>query len=154
MPKNNVDKKHSRWDSPNNKKLIDSAPIIYRSISAKQQPARGTTCIVAPVGKRAAFFGTEGRKFADFTDGLEHTIVVVEAAPERAVTWTKPDDLTVDEDDPAAGLFGSREGGVLAGFGDGTVQFIPQAAGKDVLKALFTINGGETIPAGFGVHEK
>jgi len=86
---------------------------------------------------------------ADFTDGLSNTILVVEAAPERAVEWTRPDDLVIDLSDPAAGLFGTREGGVLAGFADGAVKFIPQSTGKDVLHALFTINGGETVPANF-----
>jgi hypothetical protein len=141
------------WDSAHNKFFVNMMPNVYGSPGGKNL-ARGKTCILVPTGQRFAFAGQAfadqpGRKTADFTDGLSNTILVVEAAPDRAVEWTRPDDLAVDEADPAAGLFGTREGGVLAGFADGAVKFIPQSTGRDVLHALFTINGGESMPTDF-----
>jgi hypothetical protein len=123
-------------------------PFVFKSPFGKNI-ARGKTCILAPVGDKLAFDGDRGRSFADFTDGLSNTIMVVEAAPDRAVEWTRPRDFELDDNDPAAGLFGQREGGVLAGFADGSVKFIPEKTAKDVLHALFTINGGERVPADF-----
>ena len=139
------------WDGPNNKRLINRMPRMYRSPQGSKLLGIGKTCLLAPIGERAAFFGQQGRKVADFADGLTNTILVVEAAPERAIPWTKPDDLTIDAADPSAGLFGMREGVALAAFADGSVRFVPQATSKEALAALFTINGGETVPPAFGV---
>gem|GEM_PF-2760339 len=135
------------WDGPHNKRLANFVPFIYQS-SGRSLP-HGKTCILGAVGDNFAFDATSGRSFADFKDGLSNTIILVEAAPDRAVEWTRPSDLEVDENNPSDGLFGHREGGVLAAFADGSVKFIPQTTSKDVLKALFTINGGETVPTNF-----
>ncbi len=136
------------WDSAHNKRLLNQMPTVYGWPFDKRVP-RGKTCILAPVGEKLAFDGTRERSFADFSDGLSNTILVVEAAPDRAVEWTRPSDFELDDNDPAAGLFGHREGGVLAAFADGSVKFIPETTSKDVLHALFTINGGEKVPADF-----
>jgi len=136
------------WDGPHNKRLLNIMPFVFKSPGGKDI-ARGKTCILAPVGGNLAFDRTRGRSFADFIDGLSNTILVLEAAPERAVEWTRPRDFDLDQNDPAIGLFGTREGGMLAGFADGAVKFIPQSTGKDVMHALFTINGGETVPTDF-----
>ena len=118
-------------------------------MAVRQASPPRKTCILAPVGEKLAFDGTRERSFADFTDGLSNTILVVETAPDRAVEWTRPSDFELDESNPSDGLFGHREGGVLAAFADGSVKFIPETTSKDVLHALFTINGGEKVPADF-----
>ena len=138
------------WDSPTNKRLLIRMPNVYRSPRGKNL-GFGKTAMLVPLGEREAFYGRQQRKLTDFTDGTSNTILVVEAAPDRAVEWTKPDDLPFDEGDPAAGLFGQRDGGFLAAFADGAVKFIPQSIDKNILRALFTINGGETIPPDFDV---
>jgi Protein of unknown function (DUF1559) len=140
------------WNSANNKRLLPMMPSAYRSPFGKVV-GFNKTAMLAPIGQSAAFFGREGRKLADFTDGTSNTILIVEAAPERAVEWTTPDDLTIDEANPTAGLFGNREGGFLAAFADGPVKFIPQSTDANLLRALFTINGGETIPPDFDLKQ-
>jgi hypothetical protein len=134
------------WDSQSNKRLLPRMPAVYRSPFGKPVGEFNRTMMLVPVGRKFAFFGEQGRKPADFTDGLSQTILVVEAAPDRAVQWTKPDDLAIDERDPSAGLFGERDGGFLAAMADGGVKFIPQSTSKKTLLALFTINGGERLP--------
>jgi hypothetical protein len=136
------------WDSPANKRLLIRMPNVYRSPRGKNL-GFGKTAMLVPLGEREAFYGRQQRKLTDFTDGTSNTILVVEASPERAVEWTKPDDLPFDEGDPAAGLFGQRDAGFLAAFADGAVKFIPQSVDKNVLRGLFTINGGEKIPPDF-----
>jgi hypothetical protein len=76
--------------------------------------------------------------------------LVVEVTPTKGVIWTKPDDLELNAADPRSGLFGLRDAGVQALFGDGHVDSIPNTTGDDVLRALFTVAGGETIPPHFG----
>jgi hypothetical protein len=138
------------WDSQNNKRLVMQMPQPYRSVFGKVV-GFNKTAMLAPIGQSAAFFGRDGRKLSDFTDGSSNTILVVEAGPEKAVEWTKPDDLTIDEANPKAGLFGNRDGGFLAAFADGPAKFIPQSIDDNTLRGLFTINGGEKIPPDFDV---
>jgi hypothetical protein len=75
--------------------------------------------------------------------------MLVEAAPDQAVEWTKPDDLEFDAGNPKAGLGGVRPAGWLAGFADGSVQFISDMIDPAQLKAMFTSAGGEPVNRGF-----
>ena len=56
----------------------------------------GKTTYLVPTADGTAFGGKEGLTIANITDGTSNTIMIVEAAPEKAVIWTKPDDLKVD----------------------------------------------------------
>src|SRR5262249_52470248 len=59
------------WDSEHNKKLLDRMPKVYG--------AKGNeTHYRVFTGKSSAFESKEGQKFADFTDGLSNTIMIVE----------------------------------------------------------------------------
>jgi prepilin-type processing-associated H-X9-DG protein len=69
--------------------------------------------------------------------------MVVEAAPSASVPWYKPVDFVPDEKDPKKDLTGLWAGGFNAAMGDGSVRFISEAIDPKVLKALFTIAGGE-----------
>ena len=118
------------WDRPHNKNLIPQMPAIYQSSSFNLEP--GMTPYVAllnPPGddeRRNTIFG-DGRSrtgFAQIPDGLSNTIVVVEAHPDQAVVWTKPEDLVYDPNNPLAGLEGARPGGFNVLFMDASVQFI------------------------------
>ena len=134
------------WDSPNNTRLRIKMPAVFKG----RYGGLFRTHYLAAVGQQYAFFGCQGRTIADFTDGLSQTILIVESAPTRSVVWTKPDDLEFNAADPRSGLFSLRDAGILALFGDGHVDSIPSTTRDDVLRALFTIAGGETIPPKFG----
>ena len=141
------------WDSEHNRKLIAKMPALFRD--PHDDPNSTTASYFMPTGK-----GTIGEidptpgnprimvgtKFMDITDGTSQTILLVEA--KRDIPWTKPEDIEVDVD-PAKPLpkFGGHwlPGVFGAAFADGSVHVISDATDPKVLRALFTINGGEPI---------
>jgi hypothetical protein len=133
------------WDSENNKKLLDKMPAVFKHPKFDKP---GMTLYQGVVGKGFAFDGKEGTKIASFTDGLSKTILVVEATPDKAVPWTKPDDWQPGGADPTAGL-----GGLFAGnifnvlFGDTHAEGIAKPIDPNLFKGLLTRNGHEPIPA-------
>jgi hypothetical protein len=137
------------WDSPHNKKLLARMPKVYRSpFSRKGDESK--TVYLAPVGKDTAFPGAKATMMPkDFPDGTSNTILIVEATDERAVPWTKPEDLRYNAKDPVAGLLSKNRDWFLALFADGSARAIPLEIGLDNIRALFTRNGGEVITKPF-----
>jgi hypothetical protein len=135
------------WDSPHNRALIARMPQVYRNPNLPLEP--GKTHYLAVVGEPCIFNGTAtGTKLRQITDGLSQTIMLVEASPDQAVEWTKPDDLEYDASNPNAGIGGIRPGGWQAAFADGSVQMISDMVDPAQLKAMFTRAGGEVINGG------
>ena len=98
------------------------------------------------MGEKTLFpSANRGPVLKEVRDGLTFTLLVVEASADRAVPWTKPDDLKNDPKNPLDGLTGTRPEGFLAGFGDGHVSLLPADINADLLRALFTPAGGEKI---------
>jgi hypothetical protein len=135
------------WDSPHNKKLIELMPKTYRSPAAHAPP--GWTNYLTVRGKDTAFPGARGVTFAQITDGLSNTIMVVEASDRKAVPWTKPDDFAYSAKNPLDGLVGLWPAGFQAALCDGSVRFISAAIDPTVLKNLFLINDGNPLPPGY-----
>jgi hypothetical protein len=134
------------WDSEHNKKLIPKMPSVYFNPS-RSNDSDGTTTYLLPTGPAALFKdAAKGVSMRQVTDGTSKTIAVVEAGEDRAVPWTKPEDLKIDPKQPFAGLKGARAGGVfLAGFVDGHVQAISEAIDLETVSSLFTRDGGEVV---------
>jgi prepilin-type processing-associated H-X9-DG protein len=129
------------WDSEHNKKLIGAMPKTYALPTAPLKP--GETYYRALVGNGAAFETIRGTRFADFTDGLSNTLLVVEAA--EGVPWTKPDELEYDPEKPLPKFGTFSNGGFNALFGDGSVRFILPSIAEKTLRALITRAGGEVV---------
>jgi Protein of unknown function (DUF1559) len=131
------------WDSEHNKALLSKMPDTY---AKPGRPNDGKTVFLVPVGKGLGFEGTEGLTISSITDGTSHTILAVEVNDDRAVEWTKPDDLEVDLNKPLDGL-GEAEAGGISGlvFFDGHTIGITKFIDLETLKALFTRNGREPI---------
>lgn len=130
------------WDSPHNKALIAEMPDVF-----KLDPTvpNGKTVALLPMGEGYTFSGDKPTTFADITDGTSNTLWVVQASPEEAVTWTKPEDLEVDLTEIADQLGAAGEDYFLGLRGDGSVSAFPDNADPKVLHAMFTRAGGEVI---------
>ncbi len=133
------------WDSDHNKKLIAKMPDVFRSTAAGKLAKEGKTTYLVPRGKETMFPGGKGIRITDITDGTSNTIMLIDAADEKAVIWTKPDDLEIDPKDPHKGLAFRAKDKCLTLFADGSVQGLVKTIEKKTLWALFTIAGGEVV---------
>ena len=141
------------WDSEHNKTLIDQMPPLFGAWDNPALSKQGKTRFVVPRGKGTMFDGngkTEGTTplgttFRQIRDGESNTLMVVEAAPDAAVIWTKPDDLVIDFKNPLKNLQGNQNNVFHVLFADGSVRAISETINADTLKALFTKDGGERI---------
>ena len=141
------------WDSEHNRKLIGQMQPTYRSPNSKA--AAGKTNYLGIRGKGGVFVAPKegrpqekfprGTSFAEILDGTSNTIMVVEASDERAVTWTKPDDLEPDAQNPVRGLVGLWPGKFQVLFCDGSVRSLPQSIGRETLLNAFDRADGNVI---------
>lgn len=133
------------WDSDHNKKLISKMPEVYRIPSRAERDHKTVYQVLTGGG----LFGLADKNprlgFRHVLDGTSNTIMVVEANPDKAVIWTKPEDLKVDLKDPKKGLGKARRGGFQAAMADGSVRFISAAVDAMVLKAMITPQGAEAV---------
>ncbi|RCS41421.1 DUF1559 domain-containing protein [Bremerella cremea] len=139
------------WDSEHNKKLISQMPATYRDPSSKA-PKFYTTYLV-PLGKDMAFEQPTketqaksplGLKFASFTDGIDQTIMLVNAEDEAAVPWTKPADLEVDRSDAWKHLRNVRIFALQVGYADGAQDFISPKQSNEFILSLLLRNDGQS----------
>jgi hypothetical protein len=132
------------WDSPNNKPLVAKMPKALRS-PRQAEALKDRTTYLAPLGKGLVWDAPRGLKMTQVSDGTSNTIALVEADDDRAVTWSKPEDITIDSKDPLAGLLGHYGDGFHAAMADGSVRFIKKSIAPETLWSLFTRAGGELI---------
>lgn len=131
------------WDSQHNLPLLDQMPDIYKTTD---DPTR--TTVLAVVGEGTAYEGKSGLKIQEIEwgDGLKQTAYAVDAGRERAVPWTKPEDLPFDKEDPirAIGIsdFGDQ---FLVLMADASVRSVPYDTAPESLRALFTRAAGDTF---------
>jgi len=127
------------WDGPNNKKLLEKMPNIYKS---PVNPSATETPYQVLVGERTIFPPGRGVGIAEIVDGTSNTILVVESA--KTVQWTKPDDIRFPlTGKPSWG--GVHKGGFNVAMADGSVRFISESIDLNVLVGLCTRDGGEVM---------
>lgn len=146
------------WNSPFNLGVLE----MHRTWSPYNCPTHDGTARFADYSMLTgpATIGGDGMtavKPDDITDGASNTIIFVEAAG-REILWTEPKDVEVTDATLGINLSGDKPGhsrGIISSYhvggahvemGDGSARFINQKIDKSVLKALTTINGGETVP--------
>jgi hypothetical protein len=139
------------WDSAHNHRLLKKRPYAYVAIFTAEE---GQTHYQGLVGPGTAF-ERAGLRLQDFPDGLENTILVVEASD--PVLWTKPADLAYNPAGPLpamGGLYGKpyrpddlqrARPGFSACFADASVRFIGVEISEQVIRGLITRNGGESV---------
>lgn len=129
------------WDSEHNIKLVEKMPDVFKAPGSELEP--GKTVYLTVRTESSIFPGEKGIRFADITDGLSNTIMVVEANESAAVTWTKPDDLQADPMKPTKQLVGLRKGGFLVVLGDGAVYKLPDSLDAAEINRWIGRNDGE-----------
>ena len=127
------------WDSEHNKTLIAQMPKTFALPNNLSKP--NETHYRVLVGGDSMWDWVQGVTFAQITDGLSNTWMVVEA--DGGVPWTKPDELEFDAKKPLP-KFGTKfNGGFHALYADGSVRLykkVPTSAA-----AMITKSGGEVI---------
>jgi hypothetical protein len=135
------------WDSEHNLEVAHAIPSVYHDVVPQLTPPR--TRIVAPLTADSPF-GRPGAPihFRDVHDGTSNTIWLVQADKGHAVVWSKPEDATIDLQNPLSALIDADHGDqkVLIGRMDGSVQALSTESLAKWLIPMLTIQGGEVIP--------
>lgn len=132
------------WDSPHNRELIEEMPNVYKVPGINLKP--GHTTYIGVVGTGTLFDPERpGMAMREITDGTSNTLLVIEAAPDSAVAWTKPDDLPLDTFSAGSGFLGARKGGFLGLGCDGAVHFLSDQLPAETIRRMAIRNDGFAI---------
>lgn len=144
------------WDSEQNQTFQKNRPAPYQCPSHPTDKPFSAYAMLTGVDTFGGDSST-GLKVEDITDGTTNTLMIVEACG-RDIIWTEPRDVEVTAESLGVNLPGNKPGhsrGIISSyhaegahvlFADGTVRFLSEKIDKDVLKALTTVNGNETLP--------
>ena len=141
------------WNGPNNSKRLAKRPEAFacRSHDGVINVSKWQTSYVAVIGPETVWPGTTTIQNEEIADGTSNTAFVVEVR-EAGIPWMAPDDLSFEEasHSPTATI-GRHPGSLHTGgahilLGDGTVRFVNSELNPEIWKALWTRDGGETIP--------
>ena len=132
------------WDSPNNKPLIAEMPLVFADPAGKSV-GKGKTRYVVPVGKGTIFDGKKGISIEQIKDGSSNTILILEVGAEKAVVWTKPEDMPFDPATPLANLGKISAAGFNTAFADGHLQTLRKTLDSDTFRKLILRADGEVI---------
>jgi hypothetical protein len=152
------------WNSPHNQHIAAGAEVVRNMAQCRapslSPPPASRTNYLAVVGPHTAWRGAECVRLADVTDGTDRTIFLIEVG-NSDVDWFEPRDLEWDKlsfklNDPGSLSPGSRHvepetwlrdavSYVNVLLVDGAVKKLPVDTPPDVLKALLTIDGGESF---------
>jgi hypothetical protein len=74
-----------------------------------------------------------GPTYLDLTDGTANTLLAVYAGVDKAIPWSKPEDLPFDREDPASALGDIADDGILSVFWDSRVESLPKDIDRERL---------------------
>ncbi len=108
------------------------------------------TDYVSIVGPNCVFCDKGSITIDDISDGASNTIMLVESA-DTGIHWMEPRDLKfedariVEDDSTGSGIRSYHAGVVMTTFCDGSAKGVSKDIDPKLLKALMTVNGGESI---------
>ena len=127
------------WDSAQNKRLLMLAPDCLRRPAA--EPDSIATSYFVFVGEETAFGNPRGTSVEAIADGLEKTLLIVEA--DYDVPWTKPDDISLNPNQRLPKLGGIHPKHFWSAFADGRVRGFPLDFDPDKIRATINIADGK-----------
>ena len=134
------------WDGPDNKKLLAKMPKIYQLPGDDKTPSDHTHYQVF-VGNGAVFnpwFG--GPIMAVCPDGTSNTILIAEV--EKAVPWTKPEDVPFDPTRSMLPLMSKYfRSGFQVALADGSVRTVTSSMSEATFKNAINGNDGNALGA-------
>ena len=141
------------WDSPHNLSLLDKMPDLYRSdgdawdsVKTRFQVFTGSGApfytITRRVDGQTVF---DGPSIRDVTDGTSNTLLVARVGADKAIEWTRPDDIVFDPNDPFAAL-GDIGWSFLSAYMDGAVRRVSSEISDADLNRQVTFNAGDALP--------
>ncbi|MCE9547447.1 MAG: DUF1559 domain-containing protein [Planctomycetia bacterium] len=143
------------WDSPNNLPLAARMPAIFAGDPNSPNTKNGKTSMLVFTGPGMFFDGAEGKSLGVLAiAGVSNRILLVEAGDDKAVPWTKPEDLTLDAANPAASLGTLPDGKIRAVFFDMHVEVLDAKMDPARLRSMILIDdkapaaGATPAPAG------
>lgn len=131
------------WDSPHNLSLLDEMPHVYRSPSSSPGSINKTRYL-APVDPFSILGQSKKVAIRDITDGTSQTILLVEVGADKAVPWTKPEDLTYDPKNPVGSL-GDIGDHFTISLTDGSVHQLKSTIDATSLINLFRRNDNNSV---------
>ena len=135
------------WDSEHNIKLVAKMPAVFKPPGLPVDTSEvGKTRFVAPLTKDSVFGRIGGGvKIQEINDGLSNTLLIVEASADKAVVWTKPEDVLIDDINPLLSIITKDSDGFTACLCDGAARFFSKGNDAKTLNALLSIDGREVI---------
>ncbi len=139
------------WDGPTNSLLLSQMPDEYRCPSLYSTRSSTTkTSYLAVVGQQTMWPNGGARKIPEVTDGVEGTLMVVEA-DSWEVNWMEPRDIKFND---AVSLFASRTesrphphpGGFNMLYADGHPSFGVYTWPSAWWETMLTVNAGDAPP--------
>jgi Protein of unknown function (DUF1559) len=135
------------WDGPNNRQLLSQMPRIYATSDMRLED--GKTYYRA-FSHRGAVFEHPTQppyrqqiRFAQMSDGLVNTILLVEAG--EPTEWTKPDDLDWSPGRPMPPLGRGPGDRVVVLMADGSVRALKKSMAESTWRGLITYGGNEVV---------
>lgn len=134
------------WNSKANQELATAMPSIY-AFHGNHRPGTVTTNYLAVVGKDTLWPGASARTTKEVTDQHSTTIMVVENSGEK-IHWMEPRDLQFD----SMSFVVNSPHGVSSKYLapavimlNNSLRRLEANLPKQVLRALLTVDGGESI---------
>ncbi|MBX3443967.1 MAG: DUF1559 domain-containing protein [Planctomyces sp.] len=151
------------WDAPANLEFAQRDMQVFfcpNNRNPKDDQGRRFADYLAVTGTGSVFDDAIRPIFARVPDGSSNTILLIESSGQQVV-WTEPRDadigvlpIEVNANGPrpgaSNGIASSYHGhGFNAMFAGGNARYLSSQIDRDVLLALLTANGGESVPPDF-----